>query len=643
MDRFHLYNDLYDVLSKNEHFCTDDGKLNKAAIESAAITLDEELLSLLLNHDNLKKFLFKEINGVLVFDKVMFLKFIINKNMLKDEYSFYQERIGLVNENNQFIADSDEVVLQWKYKDCMLEGGQTKNDAKHDEIFWNTILAPEEINRLTEPKAFTCFKRYNKSGEHEVKHLSKDDNYVIKGNNLLSLYSLKVTFSHSVKVIYIDPPYYFRKNISTDTFKYNSNFRLSTWLTFMRDRLLCAKDLLIPGGTIWIHINDDGMHYLKMIADQVFGSDCFIGTLPRRTRSGKSDVPFNFSQDFDWILVYTNVDEKNNVVGRNVKRTYYETDDYPGQPWRIADLTKQTTAKERENSFFPMVDPKTGKEYPANEKRTWCITKETFPYYYKKGYIIFPDDYDFLNITKPYARKFKSEDEKKGKLSSVISDIQIHDFLKSLLFECKNEKGNDEIDALFGRDEFDYAKPENLIRSIIEVTTTEGDLVMDFFSGSGTTAAVAHKMNRRYIACEQIDHQVDLNINRLCQVIEGEQGGVSSEIGWKGGGSFVYCELAKANENYREKIVNAKNEETLNFIWNSMQSTNFLSYKIDPSKIDISSKDYKALNIEEKKRFLIECLDMNQLYIPLADMENPDYTISEQDRELTKEFYGIKE
>ncbi len=643
MDRFHLYNDLYEVLKTNERFCTDDGKLNKAVIEQAATSLDGELLSMLLSIENLKKHFFKEVNGMMVFDKVDFLKFIINKNLLHDDYSFYKERIGLTNEHGQYIADSQEVVLSWKYKDCMLEGGQTKEEAKRDEVFWNEILASDEINRLTEAKAFANFKRYDKDGEHEVEHLMPIDNLIIKGNNLLALYSLREKYAGKVKLIYIDPPYFFRKNISTDTFKYNSNFRLSTWLTFMRDRLECAKVLLKTGGTIWIHMGDDGMHYLKMVADQVFGSDHFVGTLPRRTRSGKSDVPFNFSQDFDWILVYTNVNEDVYTMGRGVERKYYVSDDFPGQPWRTSDLTKQTTAKERPNSFFTMVDPKTGKKYPASEKRTWCITEDTFEEYYKKGYIIFPDDYDFLNISKPYGRKFKWEDDEKGKLSSVISDLQIQDFLKALTFDCKNEKGNDEIDALFGRDEFDYAKPENLIKSIIEVATSEGDLVMDFFSGSGTTAAVAHKMNRQYIACEQIDHQIELNLSRIKKVIEGEQGGVSQSVNWKGGGSFVYCELAKANEIYREEIFNAKEEAELNTIWESMQATNFLSYKIDPTKIDVTSADYTKLTLEEKKRFLMECLDMNQLYIPFADMDNPDYEISAKDKELTREFYGVNE
>lgn len=587
----------------------------------------------------MKKVFFTDVEGVMVFDKIKFQRFVSDTQFLGGSYTMFKNKIGLANENGRFVSESREVVLSWPYKDCMLEGGQTKEDAKRNEVFWNETLAPDEVNRLTEPKVFSNFKRYDKEGEHQVDHLSDNDNLIIKGNNLLALHSLKKKYAGQVKLIYIDPPYYFRKKLSTDTFKYNSNFHLSTWLTFMRDRLECAKHLLAPSGTIWIHMGDEGMHYLKLVADQVFGINHFIGTLPRRTRNGKSDVPFNFSQDFDWLLVYTNVEESQAVMGRAVERKYYTTEDYPGKPWRLADLTKQTTAKERENSFFTMVDSKTGKEYPPSEKRTWCITKETFDSHYKRGYIVFPDDYDFLKITKPYSRKFKYEDEANGKLSSIISDCQIQQFLKSLLYDCKNEIGNNEINDLFGRDEFDYAKPENLIKIIMEAVTNEGDLVMDFFSGSGTTVAVAHKLGRKYIGCEQIDHQIELTVNRLNEVICGEQGGVSKSIGWQGGGSFVYCELSKANGKFADEIENAETTGQLMDIWNRMKATDYLNYKVDVKEVDANVADFEGLNLDDQKRFLIECLDKNLLYVPLSDIDSNEYGVTDEDKRLTREFY----
>lgn len=639
MDALHLYHELEQLLRMDSRYCMDDGTLLKNRIVEDALNLNPLLVKSLLGNDKIKAVFFQDVEGVMVFDKVKFQRFVSDTQFLGGSYTMFKNKIGLTDENGRFISESREVVLSWPYKDCVLEGGQTKEEAKRNEVFWNETLAPDEVNRLTEPKVFSHFKRYDKDGEHEVEHLTNADNFIIKGNNLLALHSLKKKYAGKVKLIYIDPPYFFRKSPSSDTFKYNSNFRLSTWLTFMRDRLECAKDLLQTSGTIWINMGDDGMHYLKMVADQVFGSEHFVGTLPRRTRNGKSDVPFNFSQDFDWLLVYTNVDEKKSVMGRTVERTYYETDDFPGKPWRLADLTKQTTAKERGNSFFTMVDPKTGKEYPASEKRTWCVTKDTFQYHYNRGYIVFPDDYDFLNISKPYSRKFKYEDDANGKLSSVISDCQIQQFLKALLYDCKNETGNDEIDQLFGRDEFGYAKPENLVKTIMEVTTCEGDLVMDFFSGSGTTAAVAHKMGRRYIGCEQIDNQIELNKKRLFQVIEGEQGGVSKAVGWQGGGSFVYCELAKANDKFADEIEQAETSEQLKDIWGRMKATDYLNYKVDIKEVDANAESFDGLSLEDQKRFLIECLDKNLLYVALSDIDSNEYGVTEEDRRLTREFY----
>ena len=639
MDKLNLYHELEQLLRMNSRYCMDDGRLLKNRIVEDALSIQPLLVKELLGNEKMKKAFFTDVEGVMVFDKVKFQRFVSDPQFLGGSYTMFKNKIGLANENGRFVSESREVVLSWPYKDCMLEGGQTKEDAKRNEVFWNETLAPDEVNRLIEPKVFSNFKRYDKEGEHQVEHLSDTENLIIKGNNLLALHSLKKKYAGQVKLIYIDPPYYFRKKLSTDTFKYNSNFHLSTWLTFMRDRLECAKHLLAPSGTIWIHMGDEGMHYLKLIADQVFGINHFIGTLPRRTRNGKSDVPFNFSQDFDWLLVYTNVEESQAVMGRTVERKYYTTEDYPGKPWRLADLTKQTTAKERENSFFTMVDPKTGKEYPPSEKRTWCITKETFDSHYKRGYIVFPDDYDFLKITKPYSRKFKYEDESNGKLSSIISDCQIQQFLKSLLYDCKNEIGNNEINNLFGRDEFDYAKPENLIKIIMEAVTNEGDLVMDFFSGSGTTVAVAHKLGRKYIGCEQIDHQIELTVNRLNEVICGEQGGVSKSIGWQGGGSFVYCELSKANGKFADEIENAETTGQLMDIWNRMKATDYLNYKVDVKEVDANVADFESLNLDDQKRFLIECLDKNLLYVPLSDIDSNEYGVTDEDKRLTREFY----
>ena len=637
MDNF--FDTVVEVLKQDQRFFTEDGELLRNAVYEAAMKMDAALIKSLLANEMTKKRFFTDVDGIAVFDKVGFGWVINNREFLPDSYTRYKNKIGLIGNNGDFISASNNVELVFPYKDCVLEGGQTKEDQKRSEIFYNEILAPDEVDRLLYPKVLTNAKRYTVDSEQPTNSISADDNLVIKGNNLLTISSLLKNYEGQVKCIYIDPPYFFKESTATDTFKYNSNFHLSSWLVFMKDRLSVAKKLLKNGGTIWINISEDGMHYLKVMADDIFGADHFIGTVPRRTRSGKSDVPFNFSQDFDWILVYTNVQDSQKIVGRSVERKYYETPDFPGQPWRLADLTKQTTAKERPNSFFTMIDPKTGKGYPASEKRTWNVSIDTFQEYYDKGEIVFPGDYDFLNISKPYARKFKKNDDASGKLSSVISDFAMQDFLKAVLFESKNMDGNSQIDEMFGRDEFDYAKPENLIKSILEVATAENDLVLDFFLGSGTTCAVAHKMNRRYIGVDQMDYIEHLAVERLKKVINGDQGGISEDVNWQGGGSFVYCELAKLNQKYVDRIEVAMEAAELIELWNEMKENAFISYKVNPKDIDEAITDFEALSLDEQKHLLMELLDKNQLYVNYCDMDDETFAISDEDKAFTKSFY----
>lgn len=634
-----FFDTVVEVLKQDQRFFTEDGELLRNAVYEAAMKMDVALIKSLLANETTKEHFFTDVDGIAVFDKVGFGWVINNREFLPDSYTRFKNKIGLVGNNGDYISTSNDVELVFPYKDCILEGGQTKDEQKRSEIFYNETLAPDEVDRLLYPKVMTNALKYTADSVQLITHISADDNLIIKGNNLLAISSLLKNYEGQVKCIYIDPPYFFKKSTATDTFKYNSNFHLSSWLVFMKDRLAVAKKLLKDGGTIWINISEDGMHYLKVMADDIFGADHFIGTVPRRTRSGKSDVPFNFSQDFDWILAYTNVPDSKDVVGRGIERKYYETPDYPGKPWRLADLTSQQPASKRPNSFFTMIDPKTKKEYPASEKRTWAVTKDTFDYYYNVGAIVFPDDYDFLNISKPYARKFKEDDDKTGKLSSVISDFAMQDFLKAVLFESKNMDGNSQIDEMFGRDEFDYAKPENLIKSILEVATAENDLVLDFFLGSGTTCAVAHKMKRRYIGIDQMDYIEHLAVERLKKVINGDQGGISEDVNWQGGGSFVYCELAKLNQKYVDRIEAATEATELVELWNEMKENAFVSYKVNPKDIDDAITNFEALSLDEQKHLLMELLDKNQLYVNYCDMDDETFAISESDKAFTKSFY----
>ena len=243
-------------------YCTEDGSLLKNAIVEAALALRSELIKLLLTHDALKRNFFTDIEGILVFDKVKFQKFVMNKRFLPDSYTSFKNKVGLTNDDGEFLAESREVVLSWPYKDCVLEGGQTKDDARRDEVFWNEILAPDEVNRLIEPKVLTKFCKYDINGKQPINNILPKDNLIIKGNNLLALHSLKKVLSKSIKLIYIDPPF----NTGNDSFNYNDSFRRSTWLTFMRNRLVVARELLSDDGNIFIHIDVNQSHYLQVLS-----------------------------------------------------------------------------------------------------------------------------------------------------------------------------------------------------------------------------------------------------------------------------------------------------------------------------------------------------------------------------------------
>lgn len=657
------------VLKSKQKYIAEDGELLKAKVYADIMTMEPKLLRLLLSNEDIKATFFSNIDGTLVFDKQKFAWLIDSKEFLPDSYTSYTNKIGLASDR-EFISVKSDVVLDFPYKDCVLEGGQDKDDQKRQEIMYNETLAIDEVKNMLAPKVFTNAKRYTADGIEENIEFTDDDNLIIKGNNLIALSSLLKRYEGKVKLIYIDPPYYFNKTISEDSFKYNSNFHMSTWLTFLKNRLEIAWKLLSPDGSIWIHMGEDGMHYLKVLADDIFGKEKFVATLPRKTRDGKSDVPFNLSQDFDWILVYTKAGESDFVVGREVERKYYETDDFPGRPWRTADLTKQTTTKERPNSDFTMVNPKTGKEYPVNPKRSWAVTKETFDEYYQAGGIGFPDDYDFMSGERPFRRVFKDEDEKKEKPTAVYSDFLIRDFIESLMLKTKNKDGNDEIDALFTRDEFDYAKPENLIKNILQVTTSEHDLILDFFMGSATTQAVALKMNRRFIGIEQMDYIETVSVERLKKVIgkkvslqenkttqkklelvsepteeyytiEYDQGGISKDVDWQGGGSFVYCELKEDAHVLIDTIQHAT-EQTISNIKNDIYKDERIVPYLTTKELEDADDDFETLSLNEQKKVLLKLINKNKLYVNYADIDNADFTISESDKRFTRSFYGDK-
>src|SRR5690606_20245901 len=295
-----LYTTLEQQLKKEPNFVTDNGELKKWVVLNKAQSFDEELIALLLQEPTLKEKFFKEIAGVTVFNQNLFVQFLEQKNYLNDSYTQYKNKVGLTIDG-KYLKQRNEVALVWPFKDCMLEGGQSREEDKREEIFFNEILAQDEITQLLEPKVLTNAKRIDKDGEHPFDGFTRDaernrkrglpedtitDNLIIKGNNLLALHSLKKEFAGKVKLIYIDPPY----NTGNDGFKYNDSFNHSTWMTFIKNRIETARDLLSNDGIIFISCDDSEQAYLKVILDEVFGRDNFVTNFVWRRRKTQANL-----------------------------------------------------------------------------------------------------------------------------------------------------------------------------------------------------------------------------------------------------------------------------------------------------------------------------------------------------------------
>ena len=311
-----LYNKLENQLKKEANFVSDEGKLKKWVIADHARNYSKDLLTLLLADDSLKLSFFEDVNGVTLFMLEKFLSFIEQKNFLNDSYTSYKNKIGL-RINGRFINQINDVEMVWPYKDCVLEGGQSKDDVKRREIFFNQTLAQDEISQLLDPKVLTNYKRFgvfssdtifNRDEDFNKKrNLPKDtitDNLIIKGNNLLALHSLKREFAGKIKLIAIDPPYYFSKPKPSDTFSYNSNFRLSTWLVFMKNRLEVAKDLLATNGVILCHIKEDAVHYLKILMEEVFHADNFVETFIWKNTDNPDSLSNKSRSSVEYVLCF---------------------------------------------------------------------------------------------------------------------------------------------------------------------------------------------------------------------------------------------------------------------------------------------------------------------------------------------------
>lgn len=662
-----LKSEVEKILSEIPDFVDENKALKINIIKDYAECGDVKLLEPLLKNQRTKRAFFKPVLDSFVFNSLHFKEFLEYSSACNSYSKYLGQKIGLYMGDSSLL-DRNEVVLNFPFKDCVLEGGQRKEDgldsyfeydekkgeyakkqSKRREVFYNEVLAQDEIDSLFSPKAFCNAKRYEKGKESSCIKLNRDaelnkkrglsedtitDNLIIKGNNLLALHSLKKEFAGKVKLIYIDPPY----NTGNDGFAYNDNFNHSSWLTFMKNRLEVARELLREDGCIFISIDDNECAYLKILCDEIFKRENYVATFPWRKRTAKSDVPFGISQDHEFILCYAKGKLFNGGIEK--ERKYYKTNDFPNKQWRFHDMSTQRTAEERPNSDFTIVNPKTGEKYPVNKNAVWRITKNDFQKYYDENRIIFPGDYDFLKISKPVLRYWKDADQTKAGENFGLTTVSTQ-FPNNI---GMSQNGTKEISELLDKKAFSYPKPESLISYFLEIATKESDIILDYHLGSGTTAAVAHKMNRQYIGVEQMDYIQNVTVERLKKVIEGEQGGISKSVNWQGGGSFVYLELAKKNEKALEQISNCKSLEELVQLFDELCTKYFLHYnvRIKEFRKEIETERFKQLNLKQQKEMFCRMLDLNQLYVNADDRHDKNSGLSKNDIAVTEDFYQLK-
>ena len=380
---------LIDLLKTDMRLVDDEGELIIAAVQDRAWKIDRDLVKLLLSDKDIKAKFFEEINmpeekGHWIFNLNTFIDYISQKNFLDNSYTRFRNRIGLTIDG-KFLRERGEVTLVWPYKDCVLEGGQTKEEEKRKEIFFNEVLAQDEINRLFDTKVLTNFVRCTAEGKQPVKDFKRDENgvirenLIIKGNNLLALHTLKSQFRGQVKLVYIDPPY--NTGAEGDTFSYNNTFKHSSWLTFMKNRLDVARDFLTPDGFIAIAIDHVEVFYLGAIADEIFGRDNRIGVITVLHNPKGRNLSKFFSSNSEFMLVYAkdvSLAEFNQVaISDEIQRSFDQEDEF-GR-YKYVPFMRARTVWSRENkpnNWYPVYVSRDLKELTTEKKEGYY---EVFP------------------------------------------------------------------------------------------------------------------------------------------------------------------------------------------------------------------------------------------------------------------------
>ena len=664
-----------------------DGTVNKQRVIQDLYNYDSELIAAMLNSDLLKENFTMQVADTTIFQINNLIELFEADEFWKDSYTKYSKKIGLTS-GGKFIDEFTDVVLDFPYKDTVLKASMSKEDTdkeglRPEEPFLNEIIAKEEIDVLLDKKIFVNAKRYSSEGEERT-DCFEDENLIIKGNNLLALHTLKENYTGRVKTMFIDPPY----NTGGDSFQYNDSFNHSTWLTFMKNRLEVALELLREDGTIFIQTDDAEQAYLKVLMDGIFGRKNYINTISVQFKDTAGASGGGEDKRLKKNVEYITIFAKNREIHKGFKgfksiynntnigelvRNYREE----GKSWKYTSIL----VNDGEKVFLGETKDGSGnviklyKRIGAETKSISSIMKEENLNEYE-AYSKYADKlFQTTNAQTSIRTRVWEAAEKLNNSADIVSieylprtgknkgqiyeqfykgpkfrlfvwlrdtvDIVNGELVKkdslgtswNFIAETKNVNKEGNVNFSNGK------KPELLIANVIEMSTDEDEIVLDFFMGSATTQAAAMKMNRKFIGIEQMDYTNTISVPRLQKVIEGEQGGISKAVGWQGGGSFVYAELMEKNTGFLKSVMAANSMTELQEVFSRMLETADFDFRVD---LDEVRSTLWQLPVEDQKRILIKIIDKNQLYYNYSEIDDANVRdlISDTDYAFNQSFYA---
>ena len=645
-----------------------NGKLKRTRIIEDLDAYDEVLMTALLSDPLIRQTYTKKLAGVEIFEVNQFIQMLEFKDYWEDSYTKYSNKIGLTA-GGKFIDESEDVVLDFPFKDTVLKAGMSKEDLDKgetaDEPFLNEVIAKPEIDELLEPKVFVNAKRYDVDGEHETDSFTDNDNLIIKGNNLIALHSLKKRYAGKVKLIYLDPPY----NTGNDSFEYNDHFNHASWLIFMKNRLEIMKQLLSQdNGIICVQCDDNEQAYLKVLMDELFGRESFMSTItvqmsqPTGFKMKHVDVRLPKLKEF--ILVYKmnpnshiNVvkkqkskwdsEYKNILLGISKEEMHFINEVRTNNARNDEDIDRVTSILKKAtytslSEFFKKNDIENNLQFlydnawrifqtvsmpSQNNKKIALESRDKlnqtlFP-------IITPQNEMYLikgdfdeSVTKPRMKMIFANNYLMVNVCDLWTDIKTTGLDNEGVVKLSNGK-----------------KPEALMGRIIKMFSNENDIVLDAFAGTGSTAAVSLKLKRKFITLEQLNNHINLAKKRLKSVILGEASGISKDVNWQGGGSFVYAELMEKNSGFVRDVEKAANTTELLAVFDRMKNTADFDFRVDLDKFETELNTFESL--ADQKRELLRILDKNQLYYNYANIDDANVRdlIADHDYKFNQNFY----